>query len=94
MQTTKIVLLTVVATLLIIAAATIAYTQLATAQNTTATQTPPLDYRSSYRGLPPGSEGNGTTPYFCYPYPQGAYPNLAAPYQYGRPGMCGCGRFW
>ncbi len=93
MQTARIVLLTIAATLLVVAAAAIAYTQLATAQNTTATQTLPPGYPGYYYAPSPGVQGNGTVPYYCYPYPQGAYPNTAALYQYGR-GMGMCGRFW
>jgi hypothetical protein len=90
MQTQKIAILTIALAIVAVAAVAVTFTQLAGAQNSTQTQTPPSGYY--YCPVP---AGNGTDIYYCYPIQQGALPapQTAAPYGYGCGGMGMCGRF-
>jgi hypothetical protein len=91
-QKTKIILLFIAVTLVVMAAVDVTYTQYVNAQqnSTDFRQTPPQGYNSNYGYLPPN---NGTGYY--NQYQQGTYPNVAQgpyPYGYGRMGMCE--RYW
>lgn len=90
MQKTKIIILLIATSLVVMAAVGVTYAQQVNAQNPNATynQTPTQGYNGNYGYLPP----NNGTGYYC-PYQQGYYPYGVPqginPYQYG--GM-GCGR--